>query len=43
LTIRDRKDDPASVQIENAKIRSRDSLNLELNSGGGFIARFSRD
>jgi len=43
MMIRDRQNDPASVQIENAKIRSRDSLILELNSGGGFIARFTRD
>ena len=43
LMIRDRKDDPASVQIENAIIRGRDSLSIELNSGGGFIARFSRN
>jgi len=41
--IRDRKDDPASVQIENTTVRSRDSLNIELSSGGGFIARFSRN
>jgi alpha-glucosidase len=41
--IRDRKDDPASVQIENATVRRRDSLNIELSSGGGFIARFSRN
>ena len=43
LLIRDRKDDPVSVQVENATLRSRDSLSIELNSGGGFIARFSRD
>ena len=40
LMIRDRKDDPASVQIENTTVRSRDSLNVELGNGGGFIARF---
>jgi alpha-glucosidase len=43
LMIRDRKDDPAAVQIENTTVRSRDSLNIELSGGGGFIARFSRN
>jgi len=41
MTIRDREDDPAAVQIEHTMARRRDSLRIELANGGGFIARFS--
>jgi alpha-glucosidase len=40
--LRDRKDEPAAVQIENVTVRRRDSLAIELSSGGGFVGRFSR-
>ena len=39
LTIRDRKVDPGSVQIENTTVRPGDALKIELSSGGGFTAR----
>jgi alpha-glucosidase len=41
--VRDRKDDPASVQVEHATLGRSGSVAVELNNGGGFIARFARD
>jgi alpha-glucosidase len=43
LLIRDDKTDPAAVRIENVALQRNSSLALELNSGGGFIGRFSKD
>jgi alpha-glucosidase len=43
MRVRDRRDDPAAVRIETAPTRRKDSLNIELSDGGGFIARFSKD
>jgi alpha-glucosidase len=42
LLIRDRKDDPAAVRIEDAAARRGDTLDLELSAGGGFLGRFAR-
>jgi alpha-glucosidase len=42
LVVRDRKDDPAGVQIAETPLgRSAVSLEIELNEGGGFLGRFS--
>jgi alpha-glucosidase len=41
--IRDHKDDPAAVQLENTTARRGDLLAIELGNGGGFIARFSKN
>ena len=43
MVIRDHKTDPAAVQLENTSARRSDALAIELSSGGGFIARFSRN
>jgi alpha-glucosidase len=40
LVVRDRLDDPAAVVVENAAFSPRDSLEIQLRAGGGFIARF---
>src|SRR5262249_42873750 len=42
LFVRDDKDDSAAVRVEHATKRRKDKLTIELNSGGGFIARFSK-
>lgn len=42
LLIRDHQTNSAAIQIENIVARHGDSLAVELNDGGGFIARFSR-
>src|SRR5262249_42715029 len=41
--VRDRKDGPAAVRVEDAKAQRGDALDLELSSGGGFVGRFSRE
>jgi len=41
--VRDRKEDSGAVQIETTTARNNDSWTLELASGGGFIARFSKN
>jgi alpha-glucosidase len=43
LLVRDRKDDSAALQVENATLGLGDSLTIELRAGGGFIARFTRE
>ncbi|HKS38046.1 MAG TPA: glycoside hydrolase family 97 N-terminal domain-containing protein [Verrucomicrobiae bacterium] len=40
--VRDRKDDPAAVQIEDASANRNESWTFELAPGGGCIARFRR-
>jgi alpha-glucosidase len=40
LTVRDRKDDPAAVRIEETAAKRGDALAVALGNGGGFIARF---
>jgi alpha-glucosidase len=39
--VSDRPDDPASLKIETAEVKRSDTLKIEMNSGGGFIARFN--
>jgi alpha-glucosidase len=41
--VSDTKDNPTSVAVEHREVRAADSLLIELASGGGFIARFTRD
>src|SRR5262249_33677479 len=43
LLVRDRKDDPAAVQIEDTAARRGDSVTIALAEGGGFVGRFSKD
>jgi alpha-glucosidase len=40
MIVRDKMDDPAAVNIENSTLSNRDTLNIEMRLGGGFIARF---
>ena len=45
-TILELTDDPAnrdSIQLTQKRISARDSVNLELTPGGGYVARFSRN
>src|SRR5204863_8786919 len=42
LLTRDRKGDPAAVDLEHTGARRGDSLAIELSAGGGFLARLSR-
>jgi alpha-glucosidase len=43
LVVRDRKGDPAAVEVENTAARRADTLRIELSKGGGFIVRFTRE
>jgi len=43
MLIRDSKDDPAAVEVENKNLKRSDSLAIELPAGGGFIGRFSKN
>jgi alpha-glucosidase len=40
--VSDTKDDPACVAVKRREVTAADSLPIELASGGGFIARFTR-
>jgi alpha-glucosidase len=40
--VRDVKDNPAAVQMEQAPARRGETLRIELAAGGGFLARFSK-
>ena len=40
MLVRDRKDEPAAVEIEEITMQRTDSLRVGLNQGGGFIATF---
>ena len=45
-TILELTDDPANrdpIQLTQKRISARDSVNLELTAGGGYIARFSKN
>jgi len=42
MLVRDQKDDPAAVKIENLSISNRDNLSIALRAGGGFVGRFRR-
>src|SRR2546425_968282 len=43
MLVRDRKEEAATVEMEKITTRRSDSLTIELNSGGGFIARFQKN
>ncbi|ULL16279.1 glycoside hydrolase [Paenibacillus sp. H1-7] len=38
--VKDQTDDSSSVVVEESMVHSDDTLTIELNSGGGFVARF---
>ena len=40
MIVRDKLDDPAAVVVENRAVTNRDSLEIGMRPGGGFIARF---
>ncbi len=42
LLVRDKAGEAAGVEVEPRDVTSRDSLELPLQAGGGFVARFSR-
>jgi alpha-glucosidase len=42
LFVRDQKDNPAAVQVENATQKRGDTLAIELSAGGGFVGRFTK-
>ncbi len=41
MIVRDQKDDPAAVKIENSVVSHGDRLTIDMRVGGGFVARFS--
>lgn len=41
LLVSDQADNPASVKIDKAKQSNKDTLNIDLSVGGGFIAKFT--
>lgn len=43
LLVRDDKDEPAAVKIENKNLKRGDTLAIELREGGGFLGRFSKN
>jgi alpha-glucosidase len=42
MTVRDVKDEPAAVSVENTTAKRGDSVTLELGEGGGFLARYTK-
>ena len=40
--VRDNKDNPAAVVLENKSATRGDTLTIELDDGGGFVGRFSK-
>ena len=42
MFVRDEQKEPAAVKIDNAMPSRKDSLTIELRSGGGFVGRFTR-
>lgn len=43
VVIRDQKDDPASVKIEEKDYTEKDSISMKLAEGGGLVARFEKE
>ena len=41
--LRDHKNDPASVKIEQKDYTGKDSISVDLVEGGGLMARFERE
>jgi len=42
MLVRDDKDNPAAVVVENTTARQRDTLKIALPNGGGFVGRFTK-
>jgi alpha-glucosidase len=42
LLVRDATNDDTALTVENDTRERRDTINLELKPGGGFIGRFSK-
>jgi alpha-glucosidase len=42
MLVRDQKDDPAAVKIENSAFTRGDQLTMDMRAGGGFVARFEQ-
>jgi alpha-glucosidase len=42
LLVRDRKDDPAALDVGESTATRDDSVDVDLRAGGGFIARFTK-
>jgi alpha-glucosidase len=42
MLARDREDDAAALKIEETVLSRKDSITIDLRSGGGFVGRFSR-
>jgi alpha-glucosidase len=42
LMVRDKGEDPAAVELETRGVTGKDSIELPLRAGGGFVARFLR-
>ncbi|MEW6158573.1 MAG: glycoside hydrolase family 97 catalytic domain-containing protein, partial [Verrucomicrobiota bacterium] len=43
MIVSDKRDDAAAVEIETTRLSSKDSLELDLGPGGGFIAKFAKE
>ena len=41
LVVSDEETDPAAVNVRDTKLRSTDTIDVHLRSGGGYVARFS--
>lgn len=42
-TVSDNKGDDAAVVLNESTVREDDTLNIQMSSGGGYVARFERD
>ena len=42
LVVRDKAGEAVGVEVEPRDVSRRDSLEIPLQAGGGFVARFSR-
>ena len=42
MMVRDQKDDPAAVKMENSIVSRGDRLTIDMRVGGGFVGRFSK-
>ena len=42
MLVRDEMNNPAAVRIEKSTVGQRDSVKIDLRTGGGFVGRFSK-
>jgi alpha-glucosidase len=42
MLVRDERDNPAAVKIENTTAAKTDAVKIEMRAGGGFIGRFKK-